>query len=164
MNDKKYLLSKIAFGFFTVTTVLLLLALRDPQGLRSRGLTDSIAVTIVLINFVLLVASILFFVYQRANRVRPSKNRRELLDAFAESTLYGETQTPEATSIRHEDLMKLDEPFAQVVLPVQGRLAPDYLKLGQTVKLTSEIKPPHFVIAEIIDFDSDTVTLRRTGM
>lgn len=164
--NKNYIRSLIAVSFFTFTTIVLFVVLRDPllsQLSRTHGLSDGLAVAIVSANFVGLTLSLIAFIYQRAHKNLAARRHTQTLESFAERARYEEIKIPEATIVRHEDLLRLRDPFVVVSIPAQGRLTSEHVEVGQVVKLTSPVEPRQYVIVEVVAIADDVLRLRRTS-
>ena len=160
MMNKRFVIAKSALILFSLTTVLIFSMLRDPEQTRNMGITNEIAIIIVVGNFALLALSAIAFIYQRARKDVPAHRTLETLESYAIRADAETKQIPEAIVIQHEDLMKLQEELETQIILAQDRLSIKYLHEGQVVKLTSPIKPQQYDVAEVVEIDSKTVSLR----
>ena len=86
----KYLISKIAFIFFCVTTVIMFAMLRQGTFVAMVGSIE-IALAIYGINSALLVTSIFVYIWQEAHKDDPEHQRSVILEAYAEDRFKDET-------------------------------------------------------------------------
>ena len=77
----KYLIAKISFVVFSVSTVLLYILARN--GTMTAVFGPMLAYVVYLLNFALLITSILFYIWQRAHKDTPQKDRLEVLETYA---------------------------------------------------------------------------------
>lgn len=158
--NKKYILATIALIFFSLTTMVIFSLMRQPLRVRAMGINPDLATVLVLANFALLVASVVFFVWQRAHKDTPAHQAVETLETFAARELRQATMLPEAISIPDDALKKLSASYETVPLSPQGYLSPEYLQPEQTIKLTSSAEPKQYVIAEVVSVSDDVIELR----
>lgn len=158
--NKKYILAKSALIFFSLTTVMIFSLMRQPGRMRAMGITPDFATILVLANFALLIASVVFFVWQRAHKDTPAHQAVETLEAFAVRELHESIALPEAISIPDNSLKKLSTPDEAVSLSPQGYLSSKYIRVGQTIKLTSTAEPKQYVIATVVTVSDDVIELR----
>lgn len=88
----KYLVSKILFTFFSITTVIIFALLYTGIFV---GLVGSIeaAIMVYAVNTTLLLVSLLWYIWQKAHK-DPSKRRdEEILQAFAESEVKNDMKS-----------------------------------------------------------------------
>ncbi len=163
MMNKRFVIAKSALILFSLTTVLIFSMLQDPEQARNMGITNEIAIIIVISNFSLLALSAIAFIYQRARKDVPAQRTLETLESYALDVDAETKQIPEMIVIQHEDLMRLQEKLETQIIPAQNRLSIEYLHEGQTIKLTSPIKPQQYVVAEVVEIDSKAVSLRPVG-
>lgn len=79
----KYLVSKILFTFFSITTVIIFALFYTGVFV---GLVGSIkaAIMIYAVNTALLLVSLLWYIWQKAHKDLPKHRGEEILQAFAE--------------------------------------------------------------------------------
>lgn len=88
----KYLLSKIAFIFFSVTTVIIFAILRFGDFIGLAGSVGN-AFLIFGINTTLFLISVIFYIWQKAHKDTPMHQKSELLEAYAEDRLHEDEQS-----------------------------------------------------------------------
>lgn len=77
----KCLIAKISFVAFSASTVLLYILARN--GTMTAVFGPMLAYVVYLLNFALLIASTLFYIWQRAYKDTPQKDRLEALETYA---------------------------------------------------------------------------------
>lgn len=77
----KYLIAKISFVVFSASTVLLYILARN--GTITAVFGPILAYVVYLLNFALLIASTLFYIWQRAHKDTPQRDRLEALETYA---------------------------------------------------------------------------------
>lgn len=94
----KYLLAKVLFTFFSITTVIIFALLNSGAFV---GLVGSIeaATTIYTVNTILLLASLLWYVWQKAHKDLPKHRDEEILQAFAEREIKNDIKS---TTVRKD--------------------------------------------------------------
>ena len=77
----KCLIAKISFVVFSASTVLLYILARN--GTMTAVFGPMLACVVYLLNFALLIVSTLFYIWQRAHKDTPQKDRLEALETYA---------------------------------------------------------------------------------
>lgn len=82
----RYLLSKLLFGVFGATTVIIFMLLYTGTFI---GLVGSIEATVIIyaVNTFFLLVSLLWYIRERAYKNIPKRQESEILEAFAEREL-----------------------------------------------------------------------------
>lgn len=81
----KYLVSKLAAIFFSITTVILFVV--SHSGVWAKGYA-TIFVVVYIVNFFLLIMSLAVFIWQRAQRDNPKQ--------YSDMTILEHVESPEA--------------------------------------------------------------------
>ena len=79
----KYLLSKISFGFFGTTTVMIFMSLYSGGAFIDFVGSIEAAIVVYAINTCLLLVSLFWYIWEKAHKDTPKHNDIEILEAFA---------------------------------------------------------------------------------
>lgn len=114
----KYLIAKISFVVLSVSTVLLYILARN--GTMTAVFGPMLAYVVYLLNFALLITSILFYIWQRAHKDTPQKDRLEALETYARLENDGLLISGAATIIEIEadSFWRLKEYGETITIPI----------------------------------------------
>lgn len=102
---KKYLVSKLAAIFFSITTVILFVV--SHSGVWAKDYA-TIFVVVYMVNFFLLVTSLTVFIWQRARRDNPKQ--------YSDMTILEHVESPEV----NKKLSKKQQFYATYICTIRG--------------------------------------------
>ncbi len=149
--------------FFGATTVLIavLLASSSQSPFAPFGIADQFVVPIVIANFLLLCVSLVFFIYQRAHKEMPEREKLRALEQYAEIQLAPKPR-PEFYTVNTAAYMQLQALGTPVTLtPTEPT---DGIMTGDTIKISSVADRKRHAIVTVIgtSTDSPAITVRST--
>ncbi|HYG84308.1 MAG TPA: hypothetical protein VD907_05525 [Verrucomicrobiae bacterium] len=130
----KFLLAKILFATFSLTTVILFLLLHSGIFIDLVGSIEA-AVTIYIINVVLLIASLLAYIWQRVNQGTPERQRATILEAFAEDAQKNAEREPRRFFVNDTELATLLSSEGKISLERDAKYST--IRIGQTLRIVS---------------------------
>lgn len=153
----RYVVAKGIAIFFGITTVILFLVAREGVLFQIVGST-AVGVTIYMVNTALLIASLVYYIWQRALKDNPRHSELEILASVSQPETDNTEHVSRRYVITNDDFMKIaSSSGGQVSITTQREFST--MRNGQVVELATVADGEAPLYARVVSINSRVTVL-----